>query len=98
MDVEIQPNFRNFQMAKRPNVKWFVRDLERTPLMLLILTAAFCLILPFSANSEGLWSKVKKGASGAGEAIGNTAADVGDVVGGTIDSTTEWSAMKKPRN
>ena len=31
--------------------------------MRLILSAVVCFALPFAANSEGLWSKVKKGAS-----------------------------------
>ena len=57
--------------------------------MRLILAAAICVALPCTAYSEGLWSKVKKGASNAGEAIGNTATDVGNAVGDSIHSTTE---------
>lgn len=57
--------------------------------MRLILAALVCFALPCTAYSEGLWSKVKKGASDAGEAIGNTASDVGNAVGDTISSTTE---------
>lgn len=64
--------------------------------MRFILAAAICITMPCAAYSEGIWNKVKKGASSAGEAIGNTANDVGNVasdvgtaVGDTIDSTTE---------
>jgi len=57
--------------------------------MRLFVAAVVCLSLPCTASSEGLWDKVKKGASNTGDAIGNTATDVGDAVGGTIDSTTE---------
>ena len=57
--------------------------------MRLILATAVCIALPGSAYSEGLWSKVKKGASNAGEALENTANDVGNAVSDTINSTTE---------
>ncbi len=54
----------------------------------LIYVTVVCITLPFVASSEGLWDKVKKGASNTGKAIGNTATDVGDVVGDTFTSTT----------
>ncbi len=54
----------------------------------LIYVTVVCITLPFVASSEGLWSKVKKGASNTGEAIGNTATGVGDMLGDTITSTT----------
>jgi hypothetical protein len=64
--------------------------------MRFIFVAIACIALPCAAYSEGLWNKVKKGASNAGEAIGNTANDVGNVasdvgnaVGDTLNSTTE---------
>lgn len=51
-------------------------------------TIAF-IALPFAASSEGLWNKVKDGASKTGEVIGNTANDVGSAVEDTLTSTTK---------
>lgn len=53
--------------------------------MRFILAAFVCFALPGTAYSEGLWNKVKKGASEAGEAIGNTANDVGNAVENTAN-------------
>ena len=57
--------------------------------MRVLLAALVCFTLPCTAYSEGLWSKVKNGASDAGEVIGNTTSDVGNAVGDTISSTTK---------
>ncbi|SHJ48919.1 hypothetical protein SAMN05444000_10990 [Shimia gijangensis] len=53
----------------------------------LTLTLVLCAALPCAAVAEGLWSKVKKGASDTGQAIGNTAGDVGDAVGDAASKT-----------
>jgi hypothetical protein len=64
--------------------------------MRLIFVAFICSTLPFSVHSEGLWNKVKKGASNAGQAIENTANDVGNVasdVGNTVSDTIDSTAQ-----
>lgn len=66
----------------------------------LLLTVALIAAIPMAASSDSLWNKIKKGASDAGDAvgdaasdvgnaIGNTAEDVGDAIEKTVDSTTE---------
>lgn len=49
----------------------------------LFLTIALCLSIPAAASSEGLWKKIKKGASDAGEAVENTAKDAGTAISNT---------------
>ncbi|WP_127112287.1 hypothetical protein [Shimia sediminis] len=65
----------------------------------LLLSVALICAIPMSASSEGLWKSIKKGASEAGQAVGNTASDVGTAVGNTasdvgtaIDNTVEGTA------
>lgn len=52
----------------------------------IVFAAAICAVLPVSATSEGLWNKVKKGASDTGQAIGNTAEQVGGAVDGAANA------------
>lgn len=64
--------------------------------MRLIFAVSICVTLPLAAYSEGLWNKVKKGASNAGQAIENTANDVGNVasdVGNTVSDTIDSTAQ-----
>ncbi|WP_299350321.1 hypothetical protein [uncultured Shimia sp.] len=50
-----------------------------------LLSVSLICFLPGMASSESLWNKVKKGASDAGTAVGNTANDVGTAVGNTAN-------------
>lgn len=65
----------------------------------LLLAAVLCVSIPAAASTEGLWKSIKKGASEAGQAVGNTVNDAGTAIGNTanevgtaIDNTVESTA------